>query len=375
MTKPIDLLDVYAYYDYAPVFLANYSLVPRVADYESFIDSVFNYIIEYHGIKPRTFELADSLKHSVHQVMDGGVGDKSGRCSLRYDHRTVSLNGFECTYYENGIRNATHVHSAYTPGGKVFCTEPEIAAALYINGVVYGPEKATILNGIKDWLPTATSDDWALDLIPYTDTDQYNKPFDGGGIVSVNSDLNPSLCVIFLYDQERVTVYDDDDDDDVDDERSRSLHYTYSSDNSDLNFDRSLGRHYHSRNNTLWPEPNDCLSNTSGYIDTAAAASTSALSSSSSSSTLLIDRALKLHCAHFECYTTANIDNKSKIMVKSRRRRSKSPANRRRRRSGSRTATTKKKTTDNRRRSRSPSMGKRGRSASRERMRSRSKSR
>lgn len=321
MSKNINILDLYSSFNYQPIFSANYSLIPYIKNYGQFIDSIFNYVIEYYEIKPRTFDLADSLKDSVYRILE----NSECNCSIRYDHNTVTLNKFKCLYYENDIKNATHIHSE-NELGIVFCTEPEIAAALYINSTIYGPQKAIILSCLKTWLPTVTVDDLCIDLIPFKDSVFY-KPI--GNIVSINSDIHPSLCLIFLYGRDRVNIRD------TDSNRVSSLYYTYSTDDTDLNFDRHLSKIHYS------------VPYSEGYIDTE------------------LRKRLKLHSAYFQCHSSIGTDN-FEIMVKNRRR--KSPV--RRERSLSRDRVMKK---NRKRRNRSPN--KRGRSNSNGRSRSRSRSR
>ncbi|MGI4816791.1 MAG: hypothetical protein ACRYE7_02290 [Janthinobacterium lividum] len=265
------------------------------------------------------------MKNSVYKILE----NSEFNCSIRYDHNMVTLNKFKCLYYENDIKNATHVHSK-NEMGIVFCTEPEIAAALYVNSTIYGPQKAVILNDLKTWLPTVAVDDLCIDLIPFKDSAYYNPI---GNIVSVNSDLHPSLCLIFLYGHDRVNVYDTDPD------RVRALYYTYSTDDDDLNFDRDLAK-----------TNNSDQQYSVGYIDKE------------------LRKKLKLHSAYFQCCNTTGADN-FEIMVKQRRQRSRSPGSRQR--SPSRNKTVKK---TKRRRSHSPRVGNRKRSPSRRRSRSRSRS-
>lgn len=151
-------------------------MVVRVKEYPEFLASIYNYIIEEYEVAPRDFEMATNIKNEVESVIetDGGKG-------LKYvpDSGIVP---FECYDYKHN-RRALHTHKTIECNRHLlFCSEPEIAALVYINRSVYGSSKYRLIGTMKRWLPTVTMNDVEV-------------AFDGN---EVYSDLYPSYSIHFL---------------------------------------------------------------------------------------------------------------------------------------------------------------------------------
>lgn len=178
-------------------------MVVRVKEYPEFLSSIYNYIIEEYELGPRDFEMATNIKNEVESVIetDGGTG-------LKY----VPGSGvvpFQCYDYKRN-RRALHTHRTIESNRHLlFCSEPEIAALVYINRSVYGSSKYRLIGTMKRWLPTVTMNDVEV-------------AFDGN---EVHSDLYPSYSIHFLRQNQTpfanlTYVYhasSDDDDDDITD--------------------------------------------------------------------------------------------------------------------------------------------------------------
>lgn len=180
-------------------------MVVRVKEYPEFLTSIYNYIIEEYELGPRDFEMATNIKNEVESVIetDGGKG-------LKYVPKTGVV-PFQCYDYKRD-RRALHTHRTIESGRRLlFCSEPEIAALVYINRSVYGRSKCRLIDTMKRWLPTVTVNDVEV-------------TFDGN---EVHSDLYPSYSIHFLrqnrtrfadltyvyHDSARLSSDDDDDDD------------------------------------------------------------------------------------------------------------------------------------------------------------------
>lgn len=151
-------------------------MVVRVKEYPEFLASIYNYIIEEYELGPRDFEMATNIKNEVESVIetDGGKG-------LKYvpDSGVVP---FQCYDYKRN-RRALHTHKTIESNRHLlFCSEPEIAALVYINRSVYGSGKYRLIATMKRWLPTVTMNDVEV-------------TFDGN---KVHSDLYPSYSIHFL---------------------------------------------------------------------------------------------------------------------------------------------------------------------------------
>lgn len=315
-------VDLYKLYQNEPcLFERTHSLILYIENYEAFVNYMYHHIVDNFEIEPRAFELSDSLKTEVRSILCAEDGNKS----LRYDHKNVTLNRYRCLCgYNVDINEALHIHDEREVG-VVFCSEPEIAAALYIDRAVFGPIKRKIFLNMKYWVLNATIDSIQLRFIRHKNFVTLLRDNETDTAV-IHGDLYPSFCLVFLYDRRRV----------VTDEPIKKLRYLYSNDLNDLFVDTQL-----SKNNINIEE----LSN-------------------------------KLE--PFDCYSVNN--NCYEIMVKTRRGRSASPESRRRSISpsshrGRRRRNRKSSPVSKRRRSRSRShSGTRG-AKNRTRSRSRSASR
>lgn len=147
--------------------------VVRVRDYPDFLSSVYNYIVEDFELEPRDFEMATNIAHDVDDVIENGDG-------LRYEPG-VGVRRVHCY----GGKRALHVHGEEE--GARFCSEPEIAALLYVNRSVYGKGKSRLIGTLKLWLPTVTVDDVTVTFFGR----------------EVESDLYPSYSVHFLRRRQR----------------------------------------------------------------------------------------------------------------------------------------------------------------------------
>lgn len=151
-------------------------MVVRVKEYPEFLTSIYNYIIEEYEIGPRDFEMATNIKNEVESVIetDGGKG-------LKYVPK-MGVVPFQCYDYKRN-RRALHTHRTIESNRDLlFCSEPEIAALVYINRSVYGGSKYRLIGTMKRWLPTVTMNDVEV-------------AFDDN---EVHSDLYPSYSIHFL---------------------------------------------------------------------------------------------------------------------------------------------------------------------------------
>lgn len=313
-------IDLYQAYKTKPrLFERTHSLILYIKNYEAFVDSLYQHIVDNFEIEPRAFELSDSLKLEVQSILCATNGNKS----LRYDEKTVTLHRYRCLCgYNVNLSEALHIHDEKKVG-TVFCSEPEIAAALYINRTVFGPSKRKIFENIKDWVLNVTIDSIQLRFVKNEkpvgvfgpDTTVYEE-----NVAVVHGDLYPAFCLVFLYDRCRV----------ISDEPVEKLRYLYLNDSTDL------------------------------YVDTLLAKSNVNIEE--------VSNKLK----PFECYSISN--GHYEIMVKTRRRRSVSPISARSRSKSPSRRGRKHRKSSPRRRSRSRSRSRSNARATKIRTRSRSRS-
>lgn len=273
ITTTTNTVDLYNLYQNEPrLFERTHSLILYIENYEAFVNYMYHHIVDNFEIEPRAFELSNSLKTEVRSILCATNGNKS----LRYDHKNITLSRYRCLCgYNVDINEALHIHDEGKVG-VVLCSEPEIAAALYIDRTVFGPIKCKIFSNIKYWVLNATIDSIQLRLIRNKNPVTLLRDSEKTDTAVIHGDLYPSFCLVFLYDRRRVIA----------DESIKKLRYLYSNDSDDLFVDTRL-----SKNNINIEE----LSN-------------------------------KL-CL-FDCYSINN--NCYEIMVKTRRGRSASPTSRRR---------------------------------------------
>lgn len=227
-----ETVDLYQAYKNKPrLFERTHSLILYIQNYETFVDSLYQHIVDNFEIEPRTFELSDSLKLEVQSILCATNGNKS----LRYDDKTVTLNRYRCLCgYDVNVNEALHIHDERKVG-TVLCSEPEIAAALYINRTVFGPSKHKIFENIKDWVLNVTIDSIQLKFIKNKkpigilgpDTTSYEQ-----NVAIVHGDLYPAFCIVFLYDRCRV----------ISDEPVEKLRYLYLNNFTDLFVDTLLAK-------------------------------------------------------------------------------------------------------------------------------------
>lgn len=224
----VDLNEIYA--EDPECFLPTHYFIPKIGDYGKFIDSIYNYIIESMEIEPRTFELADNLKYETHSILD----DARGLCALRYSRDTSTVEQCQCMCSEK-ITRAVHVH----PDELTFCTEPEVAAVLYVSRTVFGTEKQQLLVSVKSWLPEVTVDFTTVCLVPKRNI------VCNSDRITVCGDLHSTYALLFLYAPDRVTFCDFDGGL-IHDRRSvcaKRLVYVHATSDSDLEFDRYCEKH------------------------------------------------------------------------------------------------------------------------------------
>lgn len=169
--------------------MASESMVVRVKDYPDFLTSVYNYIIEEYEVEPRDFEVVTNIRNEVDDIID-----RDGGTGLKYVHGDGALLPFACYDYRND-RRALHTHTTVESNRHLlFCSEPEIAALVYINRSVYGPNKERLIGTLKVWLPTVTVEDVTVRF--------------GDTCNVVRSDLYPSYSVHFLRHRSRARFAD-----------------------------------------------------------------------------------------------------------------------------------------------------------------------
>lgn len=152
-------------------------MIVRVKEYPEFLTSIYNYIIEEYELRPRDFEMMTNIKNEVDDIIetDGGKG-------LKYVDG-VGVVRFKCYDYRHN-RRALHTHKTIESNRHLlFCSEPEIAALVYVNRSVYGHSKYRLIATMKCWLPTVTMNDVEVVF---------------GGDNEVHSDLYPSYSIHFL---------------------------------------------------------------------------------------------------------------------------------------------------------------------------------
>lgn len=152
-------------------------MIVRVKEYPEFLTSIYNYIIEEYELRPRDFEMMTNIKNEVDDIIetDGGKG-------LKYVEG-VGVVRFKCYDYRHN-RRALHTHKTIESNRHLlFCSEPEIAALVYVNRSVYGRSKYRLIATMKCWLPTVTMNDVEVVF---------------GGDNEVHSDLYPSYSIHFL---------------------------------------------------------------------------------------------------------------------------------------------------------------------------------
>lgn len=153
-----------------------------VNDYSEFLNSIYNYIIETYGLIPRTFEGIKTINGNAFDN-DASSASSSGGTLTPIEYTSLGeFNDYDCVYKNKNL----HVHDTDT----IFCTEPEIIAARYVNRSIFGKDKHKILKTLKLWLPTVTEYNVGVDFVAkHLKADTNNV---------IYSDLYPSYANHFL---------------------------------------------------------------------------------------------------------------------------------------------------------------------------------
>lgn len=310
-------------------------MIPKVYNCKLFIESIYNFIIENYEIIPKNFNSSRVLMNEVDTILNRPKNE--GR-SLVWDPVKNVFEYHYCTDFTNDLTHAIHTHSQFY-SNRVFCTEPELLALLYIRQSVYGKTREHMIKSLKLWLPLVTMDAVRLQLVPYKSVRQSKE-------IVICGDLSPEYSLLFLYNEGEHCI------DNIQlvnvchSERFTKLSYIYAESLECCEIDNQLYKillEFKNRNCNIVKHQ---------------------LQLSES-----IKNLLSKHCKDFCVYSIKYRDRE--IMVKTRRSRSRSPSPvRRRKRRSSRVGKNRVKRAASRSRSRS-----RSRSPSRRTNRSRSRSR
>ncbi|UDM55401.1 gp72-like protein [Phenacoccus solenopsis nudivirus] len=187
----------------------------KIVNYNRFVESLYYFILEQYEIYPREYESSDTLRLHVGSILSESNNEKCK--SLQYDLNTTRLRRFACQDATKFQRvRIDHAHRR-SKGGNVlaFCTEPEIAAALYVTRTTTGIERAQLLSSLKDWLPEVTIDSIAF-VVYSTLSESVNDK------CIVVSELAPTYALHYLYNDKFCVIRNE-----LDEDNTRAKHLRY----------------------------------------------------------------------------------------------------------------------------------------------------
>jgi len=222
------LYDVFigeAYFDTRYRLYVTYHIV----NYTRFIKSLYYFIASECLVFPREFETPERIRDETSTIMrglanhqrhssvatkitttaaatingiahdDSELGEYDSLCepilnlrkALLFDKRKGTLSRFLCP--DKGalpFGDVDHTHSS-SDQFVMFCSEPEIAAALYINVVTSGRERYRLLSTLKTWLAEVS-----VDSVAFVLHNSLGRECEQAMIVT---ELQPTFALHFLY--------------------------------------------------------------------------------------------------------------------------------------------------------------------------------